>query len=88
MIEVEGGDMLNIPDLSDVLAVPSPCQDFCCEIVASPSCHHLGGVGIDQELGFVHVYRRESLCFDGVVCHAIAGRRMAQGPGAKGERWP
>ena len=80
---IEVGGMLNILGLSDVLVAPPSCRDFCCEIETSLSCHRLADVGVDQEFGRVHVFR---LGFGGVVCHAIAGCRMAQGRGAKGGR--
>lgn len=83
---IEGGGTPNIPGLSGGFVIPSLCQDFCCEIVASCACHRLVGVGIDPEFGCVHVCRRGSPGFDEVVCHAIVDCRMAQGQGAKGER--
>ena len=78
--------MLNIPDSSDVLVVPSPYLDFCCVIAASRSSHRLVSVGIDLDSGRVRVCRRGGPGFDGAVCPAIVDRRMAPGPCVKGEQ--
>ena len=78
-----GDGMPNIPGLNDVLVLPSLYPDFCCVIVVSRSCHRPAGVGTDLNFGRVGVCRHESQVFDGAVCPAKIGCRMAPDPAAR-----